>query len=192
MVAVTWLGAHAYCLSLGARLPTEAEWELAARAEKRTLFVGGDDRPSCADAVFGRDGERKGAKECASQRDRLVEVGAADRRGSEILHLGDNVSEWVADYLVEDDSKRARYARCASTPCVDYYVAANGKPGPRPNPDDVGAPGSLHPIRGCSFLDPAGRCVAAVRSYDAGYELDPSNQGATNPHVGFRCARSKE
>lgn len=192
MIAVTWLGAHEYCRSLGARLPTEAEWELAARGSKRTLFAGGDERPGCGDAVFAREGPRRGATACASQPDHLAGVLAPDRRSSgDLLHLGGNVSEWAADHVFEDASKRASYPRCARPPCADYYVGADGEPGPRPADDVIGTAESFHAIRGCSYMDPVERCVAAVRSYDMGFAFE-RDKGALNPHVGFRCARSEE
>ena len=84
---LTWDQAQAFCAFAGGRLPTEAEWERAARAGAR-IYPWGDDKPTCAHAVITGCG---GAPQPVGGR-----LAGASEFGA--LDMAGNVREWVADW----------------------------------------------------------------------------------------------
>jgi sulfatase modifying factor 1 len=103
--AVTWAGARAYCQFLGGDLPTEAQWERAARGPTTRRFPWGE-LPLCG-VGFPAGVAPAPQKACAL--DGTVAVDA--ERGDAVTGargLGGNAAEWVRDaYAVTAYATRA-------------------------------------------------------------------------------------
>ncbi|WP_437285589.1 SUMF1/EgtB/PvdO family nonheme iron enzyme [Sorangium sp. So ce406] len=95
---VDYSQAESYCRFRGRRLPTEAEWEVAARGAAGRAFVWGDDAPTCERACYDRN------EGCLARGTEVATCASgahpSDRTPEGIYDLAGNVSEWVSDGLV--------------------------------------------------------------------------------------------
>jgi formylglycine-generating enzyme required for sulfatase activity len=99
---ITWDGASLYCKGRGKRLPTEAEWEFAARGRTARRFPWGEQEPRCEEVAWGRDMEMPCAPRSLEPGPPLA-VGTAplDRTPEGVRDLGGNVMEWVQDQFIK-------------------------------------------------------------------------------------------
>jgi eukaryotic-like serine/threonine-protein kinase len=92
VIYVSWEQARVFCKWRESRLPTEAEWEKAARGNlKDKLFSWEDEQADCSHANFRNNG-----RFCVGN---TSAVGSYPPNGFGIFDMAGNVSEWVADWM---------------------------------------------------------------------------------------------
>ncbi len=176
VVHVSWDDADAYARWAGKRLPTEAEWEFAARGGlDGKPYTWGDQRPT-ESQVFANiwQGEFPHSNTAEDGYIETSPVKSFPPNGYGLYDMAGNVWEWCADWFERDLYRRRAANGLAVNPT-----------GPETSSDPTRPFERLRVLRGGSFL--------CNDSYCSRYR--PSARHGNSPdtgmsHMGFRCAMS--
>ena len=177
VVQVAFEDAEAYAHWAGKELPSEAEWEFAARGGlDGAEFVWGDELyPDGRQTANTWQGEFPWQNLCADGFERTSPVGAFPPNGYGLYDMAGNVWQWTTDWF------SARHQPAASACCIP----ANPRGGPIGASYDPAQPQCRIPrkvVKGGSFLCAPNYCR---RYRPAARHAQMIDSGMS--HIGFRC-----
>lgn len=167
VVQISWIDAQAYCKWIGKRLPTEAEWEYAARAGlDNKLYTWGNEsvkesKPKCN--IWQGDFPYNNTLQDQYERLAPVQTYASNNYG--IYEMAGNAWEWCSDWY---DASYYNY-------CKQNGIFKNPM-------NETANPLQEKVLRGGSFL--------CNDSYCSGFRVSArmqSNFETSLEHTGFRC-----
>lgn len=167
VVGVNWLDAKAFCEYKGKRLPTEAEWERAARGPEGFKYPWGNEFDP-AKANYGNN------HEATLPVDSMPE--AVSPYG--LHHMAGNVFEWVEDWYDPDFYKKIPHPVNTQGPLKPIWIGGTG------TYVDRLTVGEKRVIRGGSWIAAESTLTTTHRFWN-----HPSNN-SYGVGLGFRCAKT--
>lgn len=181
ITGLSWYNAKKFCEAQGKHLPTEAEWEKAARGENGDIYPWGNEPVSSCDnaVIMSKEGRSCGEKKrrgVSPEKGRVLEVCSKGASRYGLCDMMGNAEEWVADWYT------GSYEACGDD-CrgIDPKGPCGG------NEDADGRCGKYRhkSVRGGSWYWEPDHATGIHRRSHV-----PSNNPAH--HFGFRCAASQE
>jgi formylglycine-generating enzyme required for sulfatase activity len=166
VVGVNWYDAKAFCESRGKRLPTEAEWEKAARGPYGNLYPWGNDFDS-AKANYNRHQDATSS----------VDSHPAGASYYGVFNMAGNVFEWVADWYDPNYYGTLQTMVNPTGPANAIWIGGTG------TYVDRLTVGEKRVIRGGSWIAPEGNIRSTHRFWN-----HPLNN-SYGVGLGFRCAQ---
>jgi len=178
VTGVSWFDAVSYCEFRGKHLPTEAEWEKAARGTEGDKNPWGNQSATCERAVIqdekGRSCGEKKRKGSSPDVGRVLDVGSRPAGRYGLYDMLGNAEEWVFDWYSPS------YESCGT--------ACTGN-------DPAGPCQGRSPCRGHTYRVVRGGSWYWPASHATGYHRRPhypDNAPEHFHHFGFRCAASEQ
>ena len=188
-VGVEWPSAKAFCEFIGRRLPTEAEWEFAARGTDGRTYPWGEQQPQCGQIAM-RLGDEKDA--CGRYGTKNVDLPEYDMDTSPfgLADMGGNVREWVSDYYHPGYYFTMRDVKTTNPAGPEDAVKVVVNMGEGPDAEVIALAEAQRVVRGGTWL--YAEPITAFRTTNRRGVDEVTRTNGELMSIGFRCARSIE